>query len=386
MSAESLPSETSRAVSPVRDVPCPSAHPTDMGDLTALLRNTIELGGSDLHLSVGRPPTARILGALSALHGCAVLLPEQARNLILPLMSEGERQRFEREQELDTAFAVAGLGRFRVNVFVQRGSLGAVFRVIPHDVPRIDLLGLPEIVRTFAALTRGLVLVTGPTGSGKSTTLASIVDVVNRERAVHVMTIEDPIEFLHPHKRALVNQREVGQDTRSFADGLRHVLRQDPDVILVGELRDLESIMMALTAAETGHLVLASLHSQDASGAIDRIIDVFPADQQRQVRVQLVETLRAVVAQVLIARADGLGMIPAVEVLTVTPAVRNLIRENKLHQLVSVMQSGSSHGMKTLDQALATLVRSGEITIESAEERSNDPDALRLLVNDHRGW
>jgi twitching motility protein PilT len=266
-----------------------------------------------------------------------------------------------------------------MNVFLQRDSVGAVLRAIPYEIVDFDLLGLPASVKQFADLPRGLVLVTGPTGSGKSTTLASLVDIVNREKAVHIMTVEDPIEFLHQHKRAVVNQREVGEDTKSFAEALRHVLRQDPDVILVGEMRDLETIQTALTAAETGHLVFATLHTQDAPQSIDRVIDVFPAHQQQQIRVQLAASLQGIVTQQLIPLGVGAGRAVAAEVLVATPAVRNLIREGKIYKIYSLMQTGAKFGMITMDQHLAQLVNAGKVTLEAALERcSNDEDLRRL--------
>jgi twitching motility protein PilT len=281
--------------------------------------------------------------------------------------------------ELDISYAVPGKARFRVNVYQQRNALGAAFRLIPYEIRSLEENGMPAQLRGFATVPRGLIVVTGPTGSGKSTTLASIVDVVNRERAVHIMTVEDPIEFLHFHKRAVVNQREVGEDTLSFADALKHVLRQDPDVILVGEMRDLETIHMAITAAETGHLVFGTLHTQDAPQTIDRIIDVFPSHQQSQVRVQLAGALQAVVAQQLLPTADGRGRVAAVEILTATPAVRNLIREAKTHQIYSSMQAGAQFGMQTMDAALADLVRAGRITYDTALERAHHKDEFTRL-------
>jgi twitching motility protein PilT len=348
--------------------------------LDDLLGRVVALGGSDLHLSVGRPPTARVLGELQPLAGHEVLTPETTAALVSIALGEEQWHRFVERNELDCSYSSAGLGRFRVAAFVQRGSVGAVLRVIPMVVPPLETLDLPPIVESLTRAPRGLILVTGPTGSGKSTTLAAILDRINTERSQHIVTVEDPIEFLHNHKRSVVNQREVGADTPSFASALRHVLRQDPDVILVGELRDLETIQMALTAAETGHLVLASLHTQDAPGAVDRIIDVFPAGQQAQIRVQLQATLRAVLAQQLLPRRDGLGRVAACEVLVATPAVRNLIREAKLHQIPSLMQAGAQAGMQTMDQALANLVRDGLVDAGLAADRSHDRDVLQMLA------
>jgi twitching motility protein PilT len=351
------------------------AAPTS-GALDDLLRTAVGLGASDLHLTVGRPPMVRLLGELAPLPGHADLRPEDTALLVAAICDGVERARFDEQHELDTAYSVAGVGRFRVSAFVQRGAVGAVLRSIPHTIPPFASLGLPEAVRALARVPRGLVLVTGPTGSGKSTTLASLLDLVNAERAVHIVTIEDPIEYLHGHRRAIVNQRQVGDDTRSFSVALRQVLRQDPDVILIGELRDLETMATALTAAETGHLVLASLHTQDAAQTVDRIIDVFPPAQQGQVRSQLATTLQGVVAQQLLPRADGSGRAVACEVLVATSAVRALVREGKTHQLTSVIQTGSQYGMQTMDQSLAALVRDGVVTVDAARAVAQEPDDL----------
>jgi twitching motility protein PilT len=349
------------------------------GTLDELLRAAVGLGASDLHLTVGRPPMVRLLGELSPLPGHAELRREDTALLVATVCDDVEQARFDELHELDSAYSVAGVGRFRVSAFVQRGAVGAVLRSIPHAIPPFASLGLPESVQALARVPRGLVLVTGPTGSGKSTTLASMLDLVNAERAVHIVTIEDPIEYLHSHRRAIVNQRQVGDDTRSFSVALRQVLRQDPDVILIGELRDLETMSTALTAAETGHLVLASLHTQDAAQTIDRIIDVVPPAQQGQVRSQLSTTLQGVVAQQLLPRADGSGRVVACEVLVATSAVRALVREGKAHQLTSVIQTGSQHGMQTMDQSLAALVRDGIVSVEAAREVAQEPQDLGRL-------
>ncbi|MDQ1370256.1 MAG: twitching motility protein PilT, partial [Acidimicrobiaceae bacterium] len=295
--------------------------------VNTLLAQVVELRGSDLHLAVGLPPSARVDGSLLPLEGYRPLNGSEIRRMVFAILTQRQRERFEADLELDTSHSIPGLGRFRVNVFLQRDSVGAVMRVIPNQVVPFESLGLPGSIAQFAELPRGLVLVTGPTGSGKSTTLASMVDIINTRKAVHIMTVEDPIEFLHQHKRAIVNQREIGEDTQSFAQALKHVLRQDPDVILVGEMRDLETISTALTAAETGHLVFATLHTQDAPQSIDRVIDVFPAHQQQQIRVQLASAIQGVVCQQLLPKAGSLGRAVAVEVLVATPGVRNLIRE-----------------------------------------------------------
>jgi twitching motility protein PilT len=344
------------------------------------LRRVVELGGSDLHLSTGTHPMMRLRGDLTPLPEYPKLNGAKIRQMLYSILTAKQRERFEEELELDTSHSIPGVGRFRVNVLVQRGSVGSVMRVIPFEIVPLAKLGLPDTVSQFAGLNRGLVLVTGPTGSGKSTTLASLVDMINATKPVHIMTVEDPIEFLHSHKRSVVNQREVGEDTKSFSGALKHVLRQDPDVILVGEMRDLETIGTALTAAETGHLVFATLHTQDAPQTVDRVIDVFPAYQQQQVRVQLATSLQGVVTQQLVPMADGKGRAVAVEILVATPAVRNLIREGKTHQIYSAMQAGARHGMRTMDQSLAELVRSGRVTFDMALERATNPDDLRRLL------
>ncbi|MHB8296739.1 MAG: type IV pilus twitching motility protein PilT [Acidimicrobiales bacterium] len=345
-----------------------------------LLQRVLDLGGSDLHLTAGIAPSVRVSGEIKTLTEFEPLKPPELRRMLYEILTQRQRERFEEELELDTSHSVPGLGRFRVNVFLQRDSMAAVMRVIPFDIVPFAELGLPGSVLAFAELPRGLVLVTGPTGSGKSTTLASLVDVVNQTKAFHIMTVEDPIEFLHHHKRSIVNQREVGEDTHSFTAALKHVLRQDPDVILVGEMRDLETISTAISAAETGHLVFGTLHTQDAPQAIDRMIDVFPAHQQQQVRAQLAAALQGVVTQQLLPTASGGGRVAAAEVLVATAAVRNLIREGKTHQVYSAMQAGGKHGMQTMDTALAALVKRGTISMAVAAERCNSIDDLRRLV------
>jgi twitching motility protein PilT len=348
--------------------------------INALLDVVLERGASDLHITAGSPPVVRVHGSLEPMDQYPKLAPDQIRRMIYGILTQKQRERLETEMELDISYSLPGKARFRVNVYFQRDAIGSAFRMIPFEIKPVDSLGLPSHLVDLARLPRGMVLVTGPTGSGKSTTLASLVDVVNSERPCHIMTVEDPIEFLHRHKRAVVNQRELGQDTHSFAAALKHVLRQDPDVILVGEMRDLETISTALTAAETGHLVFATLHTQDAPQTMDRIIDVFPPHQQQQVRTQLAATLQAVVTQQLVPTADGEGRVAACEVLIATPAVRNLVREAKIHQIYSAMQAGARFGMQTMDQALAELVRRGKISLEAAEERGHDVEDLRRLV------
>ncbi len=348
--------------------------------INALLTDMVELGASDLHLSAGLPPCIRVDGSLRPMEGHEVLTGSESRRLVYGILTQRQREKFEADLELDTSHSVPNVGRFRLNVFVQRDSVGAVLRAIPFRITPLEKLGVPATVADLAHLPRGLVLVTGPTGSGKSTTLASVVDIVNTSHACHIMTIEDPIEFVHSHKRSVVNQREVGEDTKTFADALKHVLRQDPDVILVGEMRDLETISTALTAAETGHLVFGTLHTQDAPQSIDRVIDVFPAHQQQQIRVQLAAALQAVVCQQLLPRMRNRGRAVACEVLIATPAIRNMIREGKVHQIYSSMQGGGKYGMQTMDQSLADLVRKSIVSLDVALERCHHEDELRRLV------
>ncbi len=345
-----------------------------------LLEVVLEKGASDLHLTAGTHPTIRLYGDLVRLEEYPILSPRGLQGMIYAILPQKLRERLEQELELDMSYSLVGKARFRVNVYFQRDALGAAFRLIPYEIRPVEDLGLPSVVADLARYPRGFVVVTGPTGSGKSTTLAAMVDIVNRERAAHIMTVEDPIEFLHKHQQCIVNQREVGTDTHGFAPALKHVLRQDPDVILVGEMRDLETISTAITAAETGHLVFATLHTQDAPQTIDRIIDVFPPHQQQQVRVQLATTLQGVVTQQLLQTVDGRSRVVACEVLICTPAVRNLIREGKVHQIYSIMQAGARFGMQTMDQSLGTLVKSGKVSQQLAYERCHDPDELNRLI------
>ncbi|MFY9586561.1 MAG: PilT/PilU family type 4a pilus ATPase [Actinomycetota bacterium] len=345
-----------------------------------LLERAMVENASDIHLTVGTPPVMRIHGKLVRLEEYPILQPAEIRRLVYGILTQKQRETLEEHQELDLSYSLPQKARFRLNVYFQKDAVGAAFRQIPIDVRHIDELGLPPKVADFARLARGFVLVTGPTGSGKSTTLAAIVDVINRERPDHIMTVEDPIEYLHKHKTAIINQREVGTDTKSFANALKHVLRQDPDVILVGEMRDLETISTALTAAETGHLVFATLHTQDAPQTIDRIIDVFPPHQQQQVRVQLAASLQGVVTQQLLPTSNGTGRVLAIEILIATPAVRNLIREGKTHMIYSSMQAGAKFGMQTMDQALADLVKANKITFELALERCHNAEDLAKLA------
>jgi twitching motility protein PilT len=322
----------------------------------------------------------RIRGRLSRLENYPVLSGADTREIVYSILSNDQRQRLETNWQLDFAYSIPGHARFRVNAYYQRGAIGAAFRLIPFELTSIDQLGLPAAVHDLTRKPRGFVLMTGPTGSGKSTSLAAMLDEINSTREEHIMTIEDPIEFLHAHKKCLVNQRELGSDAQSFAAALKAALRQDPDVILVGEMRDLETISTALTAAETGHLVFATLHTQDTAQTVDRIIDVFPPEQQGQVRVQLSVALQGIITQQLLPTADGSGRVAACEVLIPNPAIRNLIREGKTHQIYSVLQTGSAQGMQTMDAALVSLVRTGKISQKQAETRSASPDELRRLL------
>jgi pilus retraction protein PilT len=348
-------------------------------DLVRALEAVVLQDASDLHVTAGAPPSLRIDGGLRPIDGAERWMPDKVTSALHSLLLPEQLAQFERELELDFAYTAGG-ARFRVNYYQQRNSIGGAFRLIPKDIKQLKDLGVPESIGAFAQLPRGLVLVTGPTGSGKSTTLAALIDLVNRTRADHIVTVEDPIEFLHKHQKALVNQREVGHDTHSFAAALKHVLRQDPDVILIGELRDLETISVALTAAETGHLVFATLHTRDAAQTIDRVIDVFPPHQQGQVRAQLAATLQGVVCQTLVKKANGRGRVVATEVLVTTPAIGNLIREGKTYQITSMMQAGRELGMHTMDQHLADLVDAGQITRQAAMDKAHEPEGMNQLI------
>jgi twitching motility protein PilT len=341
--------------------------------LNELLGIQLDRGGSDLHLTAGSPPQIRVHGKLERLTDFPILKPAELRRMIYSILTEKQREKLEETLELDASHPVPGRGRFRMNVYFQRDSIGAAFRAIPTDIMSLQQLGIPSSVGELADLQRGLVLVTGPTGSGKSTTLAALIDMVNTKRSCHILTVEDPIEFLHVHKQAIVNQREVGADTLGFGPALKHALRQDPDVILVGELRDLETISTALTAAETGH-------TQDAPQTIDRMVDVFPSHQQQQVRVQLASTIQAIMTQQLVPLRTGKGRVPAVEVMIATSGIRNLIRESKNHQITTAMQAGGKHGMQTMDQALADLVRRNLISYAVAVERCMNLEDFQRLA------
>jgi twitching motility protein PilT len=348
-------------------------------DFSDVLLTVMDRNASDLHLTAGSAPMIRHHGKLHALD-YPVLTPQQTREVVYSILTNDQRQRLETDWQIDFAYSIPGKARFRVNAYFQRASLSAAFRLIPSEMPKLRDLGLPPALLDFTKKPRGFVLVTGPTGSGKSTTLAAMLDSINEERQEHILTIEDPIEFLHRHKKCIVNQRELGADAQTFALGLKAALRQDPDVILVGEMRDLETISTALTAAETGHLVFATLHTQDTAQTVDRIVDVFPPDQQQQVRVQLSVSLQGIVTQQLLPTADGNGRTVATELLVPTPAVRNLIREGKTHQIYSALQTGAQFGMQTMDTSLAQLVREQKITRELAEARSSTPEELRRLM------
>jgi twitching motility protein PilT len=355
-------------------------HTEEAIDFADIVQTMVRRGASDLHFTPGTPPMLREKGQMRALEGYPALTPQQTRALVYGLLSDDRRQTFEEHMQLDFAYSVPKLARFRVNCYMQRNAVAAAMRLIPTEIKSIEQLGLPKVIHSFSTKPRGLVLVTGPTGSGKSTSLAAVIDEINMTRHEHILTIEDPIEFLHPHKNCIVNQREIGSDAESFALGLRAALRQDPDVILVGEMRDLETIATALTAAETGHLVFGTLHTQDTSSTVDRVIDVFPSSQQEQVRVQLSMALQGIVTQQLLPRSDGSGRACACEVMIPTPALRNLIREGKTHQIYSVLQTGGRFGMQTMDAAMVELIRAGVLDRSVAEQRSSSPGELRRLL------
>jgi twitching motility protein PilT len=354
--------------------------PTRKFDFAEVLTRMAEERASDVHLSPGFAPAIRVRGKIVGLEEYGPLSSQDTRDTVYSMLNDDQRKRFESHKQLDLAYAVPGVSRFRVNCFFQRGAISAAFRRIPHEIPQLEELGLPKVLEDFTRKPRGLILVTGPTGSGKSTSLAAMLDVINSERDEHILTIEDPIEFLHSHKRCIVNQREIGADAEDFSLALKSALREDPDVILVGEMRDLETMSTALTAAETGHLVFATLHTQSTAQTVDRIIDIFPAEQQSQVRMQLSIGLQGIVTQQLLPTADGKGRVVACEVLVPTPAVRNLIREGKTHQIYSAIQTSGSLGMQTMDAHLAQLVRMGRVSRQLAEQRASVPEELKRLL------
>ena len=350
--------------------------------LHQLLKAMIERGSSDLHITTGSPPQLRIDGRLVAVKS-PPLTPADTKQLAYSILTESQKARFEADQELDLSFGVKGLSRFRANIFMQRGAVAGVFRTIPFKIMSFQELGLPPVVADLARRPRGLLLVTGPTGSGKTTTLSAIIDLINTEKNAHIITIEDPIEFLHPHKNCLINQREVGADTRSFGTALRYILRQDPDVVLIGEIRDLETIEATLRIAETGHMVLATLHTNNAVQTIHRIIDMFPPHQQDQVRAQLSFTLSGILAQQLLPKAVGVGRAMCLELLIPNPAIRSMIREDKIHQVYGQMQMGQTKfGMQTFNQSLYALYKQRVVTLEEALARSHDIDELMDMVQE----
>jgi twitching motility protein PilT len=352
-----------------------------MYSLQELLQKMIDLNASDLHLTVGTTPVYRVNGELIKIEG-EKLTPAETKRMCYSIMNEAQKKRFEEDLELDASFGIKGLSRFRANFFMQRGAVAGAFRKIPYEIYGFAELGLPSVVASLAEKPRGLILVTGPTGSGKSTTLAAMIDKINKEKKVHIITIEDPIEYLHFHKMAIVNQREVKADTKTFASALKYILRQDPDVVLIGEMRDLETIEAAITVSETGHLTFGTLHTNSAIQTINRIIDVFPPHQQSQVRTQLSFVLEGIICQQLLQRADKKGRVVACEVLIPNSAIRNLIREDKLHQIYSMMQSGQAeHGMITMSQSLYSLYAKGLITYDDAVNKAVYPDEVRQMID-----
>jgi twitching motility protein PilT len=366
--AQGLPTEQVSAPRPIEEV-----------HVDELLRLVVEKKGSDLHLAPGVPPVLRIDGKLLATN-YAVLSDFEVQRMIYGVLTDEQIRTFETDYELDCSYELKGLSRFRVNVYRDRGAVAVAFRVIPSKIPTVRELGLPLVLEDLSRRPRGLVLVTGPTGSGKSTTLAAMLGQINNERSEHIITIEDPIEYLHTHRRSLVNQRELGADTRTFAQALRHALRQDPDVILVGEMRDLDTMALAITAAETGHLVFSTVHTNSAAQTVDRIVDVFPPGQQEQIRIQLSNTLEAVVSQQLLPRAGTPGRIAAMEIMIASPAIRNLIREAKAHQITSIIQTSAHLGMQTMDQCLRDLYQRGLITYEEAMGRAMNQEELKKML------
>jgi twitching motility protein PilT len=355
------------------------ARPIEEVHIDELLRLVVEKRGSDLHLASGVPPVMRIDGQLYATN-FEVLSDFEVQRMIYAILTDEQIRIFETDYELDCSYQLRGVSRFRVNVYRDRGAVAGAFRVIPSKIPTVRELGLPLVLEDLSRRPRGLVLVTGPTGSGKSTTLAAMIGQINNERSVHIITIEDPIEYLHTHKRSLINQRELGSDTRNFAQALRHALREDPDVILVGEMRDLETMSLAITAAETGHLVFSTVHTNNAAQTVDRIVDVFPPGQQEQIRIQLSNNLEAVLSQQLLPRAGTPGRIAAMEIMIASPAIRNLIREAKAHQITSIIQTSAHLGMQTMDQCLRDLYQRGLITYEEAMGRAMNQDELKKML------
>ena len=353
-----------------------------MASLREMLEEMVGMNASDLHLTVGSPPVIRVDGKLQRTKH-DVLNSEQTKKLAYSMLNEKQKMKFEQNSELDFSFGIEQMSRFRCNLFMQRGNVAVVLRQIPYEILSFEQLGLPKVIAEFANLPRGLILVTGPTGSGKSTTLASIIDKINKERAVHIITVEDPIEYLHRHQKSLVNQREVYSDTNSFATALKYALREDPDVVLIGEMRDLETIEAALSISETGHLAFATLHTNSAAESINRIVDSFPTNQQEQIRVSLSFSLQAIVSQTLIPKIGG-GRTVAMEIMVATPAIRALIRDDKIHQLYSMIQSGQKYGMKTMNQSLAELYESSKIAINDAMNYSGNTQELSEMLSRHK--
>lgn len=349
-----------------------------MTNIDILLRTLVIKKSSDLHFQAGSPPIFRVNGELS-FSDLGALSDKDIEKYLFSIMSKGQKEEFEKNHHADFSYSVPGIARFRVNVYQQRGCIGAVMRCIPFDIPKLEEMGFPPIIKELASKPNGLVLVTGPTGCGKSTTLAAIIGYINSNLKGHIITIEDPLEFLHQNKLCEINQREVGLDTDSFATALRDALREDPNVILVGELRDLDTISNAITAAETGHLVFATLHTNDATQTVDRMIDVFPSHQQPQIRTQLASTLRAVIAQKLLRKKDGSGRVAAFEIMVANPAIRHLIKDGNTHQIYSTIQTGSQEGMQTLEQSLKNLCQNGVISAEEAAHKANDLKSFELV-------
>jgi twitching motility protein PilT len=350
-------------------------------DLVNILQSAVQQGASDIHICVGKPPMMRLNGEIKSIANLAPLTSEQTKTLIYSVLYDEQRAKFEEHWELDCSFAVTGVSRFRLNVLMSRNGMESVMRVIPSKIPTPEQLGLSPTVVNFANIPRGLVLVTGPTGSGKSTTLASLLDIVNQKKLGHILTIEDPIEFVYESKSCIIRQREIGQHTKSFNSALRAALREDPNVILVGEMRDLETIQLTITAAETGHLCFATLHTQDAPSTVDRIIDVFPPHQQTQVRVQLASSLQAVISQILLPRKDGKGRVAAREIMVMTPAISNLIREGKTHMIYNAIETGAKFGMVPMDRSLSGLVLQGVVAYEVAVSKVHDVETFKKLCN-----
>ena len=344
-------------------------------DFIQIVKRAIEMKASDIHITVGVPPTARINGGLAHVIE-EILTPEDTKSLVLEAIDEKQHKKLQQDGELDLSYSAEGIGRLRINAFKQRNSYSMAIRIINLTIPSMDELGLPDVVQKLAKTRRGLILVTGPTGSGKSTTLASMIDQINQDRSGHILTLEDPIEYLHKHNKSIVNQREIGLDSDSFSNALRAALRQDPDVILVGEMRDLETIGIAITAAETGHLVLSTLHTLGAAKTIDRVIDVFPPHQQQQVKTQLSSVLEGIISQQLLPTKDGNGRVASFEILVGTPAIRSLIREGKTHQIQTMLQTGTKHGMETMDMFLLKIYKAGKISKESLLSYAIDKDMI----------